>query len=39
LNNRLLRTLLADENAWEMVTFDSGSDTAPVSFMHPVAAV
>lgn len=39
LNNRLLRALLADETAWEVVTFDSGSNTAPVSFLHPVSAV
>ncbi len=37
LNNRLLRTLLADETAWEMVTFDEGVD-APIIFMQPASA-
>lgn len=40
LNNLLLRELLADESAWEMVTFeDQGSEEAAmVSFMEPVFA-
>jgi UDP-3-O-[3-hydroxymyristoyl] N-acetylglucosamine deacetylase len=33
LNNKLLRTLLADTDAWEMVSFDEESD-APISFMR-----
>lgn len=34
LNNRLLRHLMADEAAWEQVTFeDAGS--APISFLQP----
>lgn len=33
LNNKLLRTLLEDNEAWEMVTFDNDSD-APISFMR-----
>ena len=37
LNNRLLRALLADESAWEIVTFE-GSKSAPVSFSQPLAA-
>ena len=37
LNNRLLRALLADESAWEIVTFE-GSRSAPVSFSQPLAA-
>ena len=37
LNNKLLRALLADEAAWEMVTFDEGID-APIIFMQPVSA-
>ena len=37
LNNKLLRALLADESAWEMVTFDEGVD-APIIFMQPVSA-
>lgn len=35
LNNSLLRTLLADENAWELVSFEDGRD-APISFMQAV---
>jgi UDP-3-O-[3-hydroxymyristoyl] N-acetylglucosamine deacetylase len=35
LNNRLLRTLLADECAWEEVTFDDPKD-APISYAKPV---
>ncbi len=33
LNNRLLRTLLENKDAWEMVSFDS-EDDAPISFMR-----
>lgn len=33
LNNKLLRTLLDDKDAWEMVTFDAEED-APISFMR-----
>jgi UDP-3-O-[3-hydroxymyristoyl] N-acetylglucosamine deacetylase len=35
LNNRLLRTLMADESAWEEVTFDDPKD-APISYSNPV---
>lgn len=35
LNNKLLRTLLQDPDAWEMVSFDNESD-APISFMKSV---
>ncbi|HLV17220.1 MAG TPA: UDP-3-O-acyl-N-acetylglucosamine deacetylase [Pseudomonas sp.] len=38
LNNRLLRTLLAQEDAWEMVTFEDAKD-APISYMRPAAAI
>jgi len=38
MNNRLLRTLLADEQAWELVTFEDQKE-APISYMQPVAAV
>ncbi len=38
LNNRLLRTLLAQGDAWELVTFDSSSRSAPISYMRPIAA-
>jgi len=33
LNNRLLRALIDDKSAWEMVSFDDESD-APISFMR-----
>ena len=36
LNNRLLRTLMADETAWEEVTFETLAD-APISYV-PAAA-
>lgn len=36
LNNRLLRALLADESAWELVTFE-GSKPAPVLFSQALA--
>lgn len=32
LNNKLIRTLLATENAWEIVTFDD-KDVSPVSYL------
>jgi UDP-3-O-[3-hydroxymyristoyl] N-acetylglucosamine deacetylase len=37
LNNRLLRTLLADRSAWEEVTFDDESK-APISYVRPLYA-
>jgi len=37
-NNKLLRALIADESAWEEVTFDDVSE-APISYMTPVQAV
>lgn len=37
LNNRLLRTLMADESAWEEVTFEN-TERAPISFVQPVHA-
>jgi len=36
LNNRLLRALMADETAWEQVTFEN-SDRSPISYMQPLA--
>lgn len=33
LNNKLLRTLLADKDAWEMITYES-EEEAPISFMR-----
>ncbi len=37
LNNRLLKALLADKQAWEEVTFRDG-DRVPISYMTPVQA-
>lgn len=36
LNNQLLRALLANEDAWEQVTFDD-VQKAPISYVQPVA--
>jgi UDP-3-O-[3-hydroxymyristoyl] N-acetylglucosamine deacetylase len=36
LNNKLLRTLLADSSAWEEVTFER-PDQAPISYVQPQA--
>ena len=36
LNNRLLRALVADQQAWEMVTYEHARDV-PIIFMQPVA--
>jgi len=36
LNNRLLRALLADETAWEAVTFDD-PQALPISYSQPLA--
>ena len=35
LNNRLLRALVADPEAWEEVTFEK--DNAPIAYAHPAA--
>lgn len=37
LNNLLLRTLMADRDAWELVTF-TDDQQAPISYMQPVSA-
>ena len=37
LNNQLLRALIADESAWEMVSFEDSVDV-PIIFMQPAAA-
>lgn len=37
LNNQLLRTLLANEEAWETTTFDD-ANLAPISYTHPLLA-
>ncbi len=38
LNNQLLRTLLADETAWEEVTYEDDAH-APISYVQPAQAV
>ncbi len=38
LNNKLLRALLADELAWEEVTFVDDQEKETVSFLHPVTS-
>ncbi len=38
LNNKLICELLANEDAWEVVTFDDAA-TAPISYMKPAAAL
>ncbi|WP_207062645.1 UDP-3-O-acyl-N-acetylglucosamine deacetylase [Motiliproteus sp. SC1-56] len=37
LNNLLLRELLRQESAWEVVTFE-GAEKAPISYMQPILA-
>jgi UDP-3-O-[3-hydroxymyristoyl] N-acetylglucosamine deacetylase len=37
LNNLLLRTLIEQRDAWEVVTFEDAKD-APISYMRPAAA-
>jgi len=37
LNNKLLKKLLADESAWELVSFDDELEL-PISFMQPITA-
>lgn len=38
LNNRLLRTMVAEEESWEIVSFGD-ADKAPIAFMRTVPAV
>lgn len=38
LNNRLLRELLATEDAWEVVTFEENEQNAPISYQKPILA-
>lgn len=37
LNNKLLRVLLAQEDAWELVTFEDEKES-PISFIQPIQA-
>ncbi|UTW45043.1 UDP-3-O-acyl-N-acetylglucosamine deacetylase [bacterium SCSIO 12696] len=39
LNNASLRALIAQEDAWEMVTFEGEDAVAPISYSKPVAAL
>ena len=41
LNNKLLRALLAEQSAWEYVTFEDeeAASTAPISYGHPAPAM
>lgn len=38
LNNKLLCTLLENENCWELVTFED-EENVPISYIQPIAAV
>ncbi|WP_422126700.1 UDP-3-O-acyl-N-acetylglucosamine deacetylase [Thioalkalivibrio sulfidiphilus] len=38
LNNRLIRTLIAQEDAWECITFEDENEVAPISYAQPVTA-
>ena len=38
LNNKLLKALIADESAWEEVTFEDDEATSPISYAQPVQA-
>ena len=36
LNNKLLRTLLADKQAWELVSFEENTSQSSLSFLQPL---
>jgi UDP-3-O-[3-hydroxymyristoyl] N-acetylglucosamine deacetylase len=38
LNNRLIRSLIAQEDAWECITFEDEGVSAPISYAQPVTA-
>lgn len=38
LNNKLLRTLLADRQAWELVTFEENTHHLPLNYLQPAIA-
>ncbi|MDH5393759.1 MAG: UDP-3-O-acyl-N-acetylglucosamine deacetylase [Gammaproteobacteria bacterium] len=38
LNNKLIKALVADESAWEEVTFEGEEATSPISYAQPVQA-
>ncbi|TWH77518.1 UDP-3-O-[3-hydroxymyristoyl] N-acetylglucosamine deacetylase [Azomonas agilis] len=37
LNNKLLRALIEQQDAWEVVTFEGAMTDAPISYMRPAA--
>lgn len=39
LNNALLRELISQKDAWEVVTFENDEDEAPISYMKPLLTV
>ena len=39
LNNKLLRTLMADATAWEEVSYQDDPATSPISYAHPAQAI
>ena len=38
LNNKLLKTLIADTEAWEEVTFEGENAKSPISYAQPAQA-
>jgi len=39
LNNKLLRTLMADTSAWEEVSYQDDPAVSPISYAHPAQAI
>lgn len=39
LNNALLRELISQKDAWEVVTFENDEDEGPISYMKPLLTV
>ena len=39
LNNKSIRELMRQKDAWEMVTFENDESVAPISYARPLAAV
>ena len=39
LNNKLIKTLIADEDAWEQVTFEDDTASSPISYTQPLQAI
>ncbi|HEY8586186.1 MAG TPA: UDP-3-O-acyl-N-acetylglucosamine deacetylase [Rhodanobacter sp.] len=39
LNNKLLRTLMADASAWEEVSYHDDPANSPISYAHPAQAI